>query len=63
MFDGEEDVDLSEIFNTAENMLRDCGLIVGGIDIGPDMLPTYVNIGSSQTKETIGAIRSKIGDF
>lgn len=64
MFDeDEEDIDASDIFNTAENMLRDMGLIVGGVDIGPDMLPTYVNIGSKHIKEKIGEIRSKIGDL
>jgi hypothetical protein len=42
--------------------VRELGLIIDGIDTGPDDIQVYINIGSSQTKEKIRNIKTIVGE-
>jgi len=43
-------------------IISELGLIVDGIDTGPDDIQIYINVGSSKAKEKIKKIKSITGE-
>ena len=54
--------DCYEVFNVFYRIVSELGLIIDGIDTGPDDIQVYINIGSSEAKEKIRNIKSIVGE-
>lgn len=52
-------VDYYSVFCLFESMVRDLGLIIGGIDTGPDDIKTFVNIANNKVQDSISKIKEK----
>lgn len=50
------------VFSVFSTIVRELGLIVDGIDTGPDYIQVYINVGSSKAKEKIKKIKSITGE-
>ncbi len=57
-----KNVDFQNVFGVFSTIVRELGLIIDGIDTGPDDIQVYINIGSSQTKEKIRNIKTIVGE-
>lgn len=58
-----KDLDTYELFSYVEHILGKFDLLIGGIDMGPDNYPTYINVACMQIQDKIKLIKSKIGDI
>ncbi len=54
--------DCYEVFDVFHMIISELGLIVDGIDTGPDDIQIYINVGSSKAKEKIKKIKSITGE-
>jgi len=59
----EEGIDTRELVDIFYNIVDKLGLIVGGIDMGPDQGPIYYNIASKEISKKIAKIKSDVGDI
>ena len=59
----EEGIDTRELVDIFYRTVDKLGLIVGGIDMGPDQGPIYYNIASKEVSKKIAKIKSDVGDI